>query len=383
MTQATVLISGAGVAGPTLAYWLERAGYRPTLVERASMARGGGSLLDFWGLGWDVAEKMGLIQCLAEVGYQVQAIRNVNARGRTVARLSTRGMRNALDGRFLSLARGDLARALLDTVADRVEILWGDAIAGVVDDGGGVEVSFEHASARRFDLVVGADGLHSHLRRLVFGDEAQFVRDLGYRFCSFSSDGYAFRDDNEYVSFATVGRQITRYALRGGRTGFLMVWRGGPTGWESFAGDGWECREVLAAHEHGDDRFEDAVCQIRLPQWSRGRVTLVGDAAHAPSLLAGEGSAMGMAGAYLLACALASHPDDHAAAFAEYEARFHAVATRKQDTALRYAGWFAPKSRLGLRLRDLATNALGFPGLSGPLTRAMFREGVALPAFPG
>src|SRR5689334_1101810 len=167
--QRSVLISGSGIAGPTLAYWLLRAGLMPTLIERAPHFRQGGYMIDFWGAGFDVAEKMNLLPRLREVGYYFDRLKFVDERGRTRSELGGRVFRSALGERFISLQRGDLARAIFDTIAGEIEIIFDDSIANIREDPSGLDVSFERSSPRRFDLVVGCDGLHSAVRHIVFG----------------------------------------------------------------------------------------------------------------------------------------------------------------------------------------------------------------------
>jgi 2-polyprenyl-6-methoxyphenol hydroxylase-like FAD-dependent oxidoreductase len=398
----TVLISGAGIAGPTLAYWLLRHGYAPVLVERAPALRTGGYMIDFWGVGYDVAERMGLLPALRGDGYRLEEVRLVDETGRRVAGFDASVFEAASDGRYLSILRSDLARRIYELVDGHVETIFGDGIAALHEDAAGVEVTFEHAPPRRFDLVVGADGLHSAVRALAFGDGPAGDRDraeryLGYEVAAFSVDDYPHRDEGAYVSYALPGRQAARYALRGGRSAFLLVLaRDEPLAADHhdvaaqqallrarFAGAGWECDEILAATERTEDFYFDAVAQTRLAHWSRGRVVLVGDAAYCPSLLAGQGSALAMAGAHVLAHALAAAGGDHAAAFAAYERRFKPFVDDKQRAAERFAGWFAPRTRLGVWVRAVATNLLGMPLVGERIAARSFGDRFELPAPDG
>lgn len=390
--MTTVLISGLGIAGPTLAYWLRRYGFTPTIVERAPAPRTGGYMIDFWGVGFDVAERMEILPAIMHDGYRIHELRLVDASGRRIGGMDVSVFQAVANGRATSLPRGDLARDIIDRVQNDVEMIFGDSIAQVAEDRRGVIVSFEHAAARRFDLVVGADGLHSNVRRLVFGDVPDLF--LGYYAAAFSVDAYPHRDEGVYVSYATPGRQVARYALRDGRSGFLLVFRSeerlavAPHDVSAqqeavrrvFAGAGWECDEILAAMDRSDDLYFDAVAQMRMPHWSHGRTALVGDAAYCPSLLAGEGSALGMAGAYILAHALATHRDDHRLAFASYERDFKAFVDAKQKAAAKFAAWFAPATPFRLRLRNLATNAMNLPLIGRMTARRSFADVYELPA---
>jgi 2-polyprenyl-6-methoxyphenol hydroxylase-like FAD-dependent oxidoreductase len=370
-----VLISGAGIAGPCLAYWLLREGMTPTIVESAPAARTGGYMIDFWGVGYDVAERMGLLPALRVDGYPLEEIRLVNSAGRTVGGFDAGVFAAAAGGRYTSLLRGDLAHRIYELVADRTELIFSDSIAALDEDLSGVGVRFESAPPRRFDLVIGADGLHSRVRSLVFGREEGYLKHLGYYTAAFTVNGYPHRDEGVYVSYAVPGRQVARYALRDGRSAFFFIFASeGPRPGEprdmgsqrealrsAFAGAGWECDEILEAMDRSEDLYFDAVAQIRMPSWHRGRVALLGDAAYCPSLLAGQGSAFAMAGAYILARSLASTAGDYAAAFEEYQRSFKPFIDRKQRAAERFGGWFAPRTRFGIRLRNLTTKLLRLP----------------------
>ena len=169
MRLLTALITGAGIAGPTVAYWLLRAGFVPTLIERAPHFREGGYMIDFWGVGFDVAERMGLLPRLRQVGYNFNRIKFLDERGHTRSESGGRAFQGALGERFISLQRGDLARAIFDTIADKIDIIFDDTIMGIREGPSGVDVTFERSSSRRFDIVIGCDGLHSAVRHIVLG----------------------------------------------------------------------------------------------------------------------------------------------------------------------------------------------------------------------
>src|SRR5581483_10379614 len=163
-----ILISGAGIAGPCLAFWLERHGFEPTLVERSPAPRTGGYIIDFWGAGFDIAERMGLIPRVLEAGYQIREVRYVNRDGRRVSGFRVKALDRMTHGRFTSLPRSALAAILLQALPPRVERIFGDSVREIEDRGGEVRVGFERGPERTFDLAIGADGLHSQVRRLVF-----------------------------------------------------------------------------------------------------------------------------------------------------------------------------------------------------------------------
>lgn len=368
MKGTSVLISGVGVAGPALAFWLDRHGLVPTLVERAAGLRRGGYVVDFWGAGYDIAERMGVLPDLLRAGYNVRELRIVDDRGHRSGGFDAALFREAAFGRYTTLARADLGAVLFRAVETRIETLFGESITDLDDDADGVRVKFEHAPPRRFDVVVGADGLHSTVRRLAFGADTRFERFLGQTVAAFEVDGYPHRDEDAYVAYSTPGRQIARFGLHGGRTLFLCVFAEDaasvldgrdPAAQRAYVRDrlvglGWECDEIAAALDRSEDLYVDRVSQIRMDHWTKGRLALIGDAAYAPSLLAGQGSALALIGAYVLAGELgrATRVEE---AFARYERLLQPFMRRKQDAAIGFAGAFAPKTRFGIFFRNQVT----------------------------
>lgn len=395
MNTKSVLISGAGIAGATLAYWLRRRGFTPTLIERASRFRQGGYMIDFWGLGFDVAERMNLLPRLREVGYVIDRIKFVDERNHVRSEMGGDALRSAVGNRFISLPRGDLAKAIFDTITNDVEVIFDDVVTAIAEDSSSVEVQFERSEPRRFDFVAGCDGSHSLVRQVVFGSENQFEKYLGYYAASFSTTGYPYRNESAYLSYAAPARQVSRYALRDDRTAFLFVFpRDQPFAQhphnldakailrETFASDQWiELPEILKRLEDCDDLYFDSVSQIRMPVWSRGRTVLIGDAAYCPSLLAGEGAAFAMAGACILAGELQRANGNHAHAYRNYEQHFRAFIERKQRSAERFATSFAPKTRSGLFVRDLVLRLTVFPLLSAWLMRSFVTDRLDLPDY--
>lgn len=363
-----ILISGAGIAGPTLAYWLALYGFTPTLVEAAPHLRTGGYIIDFWGAGFDIADRMGLLTDVRSRGYLVQEVRVVNERGKRVAGFPTDAFSRTTGGRFVSLPRGDLAELIFHKIEGNVETIFGDRVDQLEQTERAVHVTFASGGKREFDLVVGADGLHSRVRELVFGDEKKFEKYLGYKVAAFEVDHYRPRDELIYVMYTQVNQQVARFAMRGDRTMFLFVFQDedteqlGSTDAQKkllrnrFGNSGWECPQILDALDATNDLYFDRVSQIRMPieqgLWTRGRVTLVGDAAFCVSFLAGQGSALAMVAAYVLAGELHRAQGNYTDAFQRYQALFQPFAAMKQNAALRFAGFFAPKSKFALFLRN-------------------------------
>lgn len=388
-----VLVSGAGIAGPCLAYWLERHGLTPTIVERAPRLRTGGYIIDFWGAGFDVAERMGLMPQILQQGYRVREVRQVDRSGKRVGGFAVDVFDRITKGRFTSLPRSVLAQCLYGALDGRVEAIFDDGITGIEDTGREVRVRFERTPPRTFDLVVGADGLHSQVRRLVFGEEKQFERFLGLKVAAFEAEGYRPRDELVYMIHREVGQQVGRFSMRGDRTMFLFVFAdddptipGDLDGQkarlrEEFSGSGWECPSILDALARAGDLYMDRVSQIHMDGWARGRVALVGDAAFCVSLLAGQGTALAMVAAYVLAGELARASGNHEEAFARYQERLRAFIAAKQKAAVKLSSFFAPRSRFGMFVGDQITKLMAIPFVTEIAVGREIRDAIELPEY--
>ncbi|TQS43947.1 FAD-dependent monooxygenase [Cryptosporangium phraense] len=331
--MTSVLISGASIAGPALAYWLRRYSFDVTIVEKAGALRGGGYPIDVRGTALDVVGRMGLYPALAAQHVDTRQITFLEPDGSVLTSLRPHLLDAGTD-HDLEIRRGDLAAALFGTIRDDVEMIFDDSIEALTEHDTGVDVTFTGGEHRTFDLVVGADGLHSRTRGLILGPEAPYHRYLGYSFAGFGAPNHLGLS-REGVMWNVPGRTAALYAV-GDRPerihAFLNVSLAEPPldahrnpaeqrriVASAFGGDeSWEIPGLIATMQQADDIFFDVVSQIRLPRWSSGRVALVGDAAHAPSFLTGQGTSLALVGAYMLAGELASH-DDHRSAFEAYE----------------------------------------------------------------
>jgi 2-polyprenyl-6-methoxyphenol hydroxylase-like FAD-dependent oxidoreductase len=390
-----IAINGAGIAGPTLAYWLQKSGHEVLLIEESSQLRSGGYVIDFWGVGYDIAEKMGLLSRIRELGYQVRKVRFVDRHSRTAGGFSTTVIGRMTNDRFTSLQRSDLAAMLYRALDGKVETIFGDSIASIEDDGNRVRVSFDHSVPRDVDLVIGADGLHSRVRQLAFGPQADTEVSLGYHVAAFEVEGYKPRDELVYVIYGVPGRQISRFSMRDDKTLFLFVFRDECLTTKDasseqerksvlanvFADVGWECPRILAAMDNVNDVYFDRVSQIRMDRWTKGRTALIGDAAACVSLLAGEGTGLAMAEAYVLAGELSDCGNDHIAAFARYQEHMMPFLKRKQESAANFASTFAPKSAFGITFRNVATRLLRIPLFANVFIGRSLRDDVNLPDY--
>lgn len=391
-----VAINGIGVAGPAVAYWLKRLGHEPVLFEKAAALRSGGYLVDFWGLGYTLAERMGLLPSLRARGYEMKRMRMVDRHGREEAHVDLSVLREALHGRFFSIARADLAEALFGA-CDGISAQFGVSIVGLERDGATTVATLSDGARERFDVIVGADGLHSEIRALVYGPDSQFECFLGCYVAAYRVRGYPHCDDLTHVSHTEQRRQAGRVSLRNGETLVLLVWRPRLIGDDvprdreeqqsavrrAFVHMGWETPDLLAAMDDAVDFYFDRVSQIHLPRWSAGSVILVGDAAACPSLLAGEGAGLAMLEAYLLAGELHRAKSDVTRAFAAYERKLRKFVTAKQKSAVWFRGFFAPETALGLALRNLAVHAFTLPFVAKPVLARSLRDDLELPEYLG
>ncbi|WP_406314987.1 hypothetical protein OHA77_40975 [Streptosporangium sp. NBC_01639] len=360
-----ILISGASIAGPSLAYWLDRYGFEVTVVEKAAHLRGGGYAIDIRGTARDVVERMGLLPRLRQLHVDTRQITFLTPEGAVLTSLRPEAFTGGTEGLDLEVRRGDLADCLYDLVSDKVEFLFNDSIAALDDREGHMEVTFDSGIRRTFDLVIGADGLHSNTRGLAFGPEERYHHYLGFCFAGFTMPN-ELGLEHEGISWNVPGRAAALYAHAPGEPmhGFLIFARDEPpfTAFRTpqaqrdlvaatFPDTLWEIPRMVAAMRAADDLFFDVVSQIHMPVWSTGRVALVGDAAYATSFMSGQGSSVSLVGAYVLAGELAAH-DDHATAFAAYEKVVRDFVERNQGLATEGGGVVAPRTSQHLEARN-------------------------------
>jgi 2-polyprenyl-6-methoxyphenol hydroxylase-like FAD-dependent oxidoreductase len=376
-----VLICGAGTSGLALALMLGRLGWETEVVERANALREEGYVIDFFGPGFEAAEAMGLLPRLRQVAYQVNELNYVDRNGRPRATLDYQRMVRSLDGRLLSLLRGDLARAIYENLSGPVEVRFDSSVREVEQTPDEVRVTLTDGWRWSGDLLVGADGIHSTVRELVFGDESAYLRYLG-----FHTAAYTFTDDmlrerlgDQFAMTDSVDRAVGLYAIRNSRIAVFTVHRTADATppkdpraaiHSTYADLGWLVPDALAYCPSAPALYYDQVAQIEMPNWTRGRVALLGDACQAVSLLAGQGASLAVAAAHVLGTELRRTPTVPEA-LARYRSRLAPVVAEKQAAGRRAAEWFLPTSPSRLALRRVTLKAMRLPGLDHLIGRRL------------
>lgn len=343
MKNTKILISGAGVAGLTLAYWLKKYGFTPTIVEKHPSLRTEGYKLDIRGSAVDVVKRMGLQQIIFEDRTKIQKAQFVDESGKIVKETSPDlcGVRAEGD---LEIVRGNLCQILFKHMGD-VKCFFGDSIKSLSQNADGVQVEFEKNKPAQFDLVIGADGLHSKVRKLIFGEEGNFLHELGLYVSFYSIPNFLHLDCIE-IEYFSPKRFAIVYCPRDGmaKAGFAFSSQRPQLDLSDqkqqreflkqvFANEGWEIPRLLSFMEEAPDFYLDCMAQIHMPHWTKGRVALVGDAGYAVSPVAGQGTSVALVGAYVLAGELAKTQGDYNKAFQQYEEHLRVFVKKNQKLA--------------------------------------------------
>lgn len=377
MDNKNILISGAGIAGLALAYWLKKFGFTPTIVEISPKLREGGYAIDFWGAGFDVADRMNIVPDLKKVDLNISEVAFVDKNNKQKGGMNYRKLKEMMNGRAFTFLRSDLSRVIYNHVYQDIEIIFGDTIDKIEQNEGGVNVTFASGNIRLFDLVAGADGLHSNVRKLVFGNETQFEKYYGYYTSSFTIEGNIF-NDTSFRLYNVPYKQAAIYSIKENKTAAFFIFASPQKlsynhhdiGKQKdilkneFEHAGWNCAELLSKMDATPDFYFDVVSQIQMTHWSKGRVTLVGDACDCPSLLSGQGSTLAIVGAYILAGELKEANGDYKNAFERYENIFKPFIDGKQKVAQSFANSLVPKSKFGIWMRNTFTNLMFLPFVS-------------------
>jgi 2-polyprenyl-6-methoxyphenol hydroxylase-like FAD-dependent oxidoreductase len=384
------VVVGAGIAGLIAARQLGLAGWDVELLEKSATPRPDGYMMDFFGPGFEAAERIGLFPRLAEVAYQVTALEYVDVTGHPTAHLNYQQFARLAGGKVLSLLRPDMERAALaaldDVASGRVRVRYGTPVSHVWTDEDGVRITVGHKSRRMLsaDVLVGADGIHSTVRSQVFGDNEDFLRPLGMRAAAFivTEPLLNARFRHRFVLTDSIDRIAGFYSLRGDEVAAFMVYRDaqGATGYlqsesprerlrREFAGLGAEVDRLLELCPQ--DPYDDVVAQIIMPGWQSDRTVLIGDACGAVSLLAGQGGSLALAGAALLGDILGpvTSPSEISSALTAFERRWKPVVEVAQAAGRRTASSFLPTNQAQLLLRRWIIRASHLPGIDRLVSR--------------
>ncbi len=375
------VICGAGIAGLALAARLSQAGWQVTVLESAPALLNEGYIVDLFGSGFEAARRMGLLAALRDVSYELDAVRWVSATGRTSARLPYRVPLSLFEGRLMSLLRGDLQRVILAQLPSTVQLRFNQWVTQVRAPVGAVEVHLHGGEIERAEVLIGADGIHSRIRDLAFGDGASWSRFLGFHTSAFVIDAAELNEElrNELHIVSVPGRQVGLYPLRQGQVAASFVRRaaqGAPPRSpyealvEAFGDLDWRVPLVLERARSLPSLVYEQVGQVVMAHWSRGRIGLLGDACQAVSLLPGQGASLSLAAAFVLGEEL-TRDDDVKAALARYEHRVRPPLIQMRRNGRRSADWLVPSTPAGLAARNALLRLASRPGLSRLLRPAV------------
>jgi len=365
MSNRKVLISGAGIGGLTLAYFLHKNGYQPVIAEKAPSLRDGGYMIDFFSSGISVAEKMGIIDQLKEKDHGSNIIMQYSEKGIKQFILNMSGFRASVKGRLFNFLRTDLADVLYEKIKDDVEVRFLTSIETVTQNDRQVAVIFNNGKQETFDFLVGADGLKSNLRSKVFQQEKVEELYLGYYVCAFEHNVPMNVNKGEVISMLCPKRQVMTYDVGNGISNSLFVFKSEKHKHLStkeevevlkkeFADFASPVPEIIEAAAKKEKLFFDQVTQIRIhDKWHKGKVVLVGDAAFCITLLSGQGSSMAMTAAYILSEQLRKYGNDVTQAFENYEKELRPMIESMQEKALKNAATFVPATTFNLWIRNL------------------------------
>ena len=357
-----VLISGGGIAGLTLGILLYERGWEPLVIERDPELRTEGYMIDFFGTGWDVAERIGIVEQLRAVKYPINYIEFVDNIGKPYVRTPISRVRQVFKDKYVYLRRSDLEKILFDRAKSAgLDVRFSTVVKYLNDTGSSMEVEFENGRQDSFSLVFGADGVHSNVRELTFGPEEKFARFLGAYVTAFhTANKYdivdsikLFEEKDHTIGYYPIGNQVMTafYVFRNLNAGFIPHEERLPLLKDKFKDSGWLGKQVLEDLDLKTPVFFDSLTQILMPTWSKGRIALLGDASSCLTLIAGQGSHMAMGAAYVIARELERHNGEHEPAFSAYEAFLKPLVIARQDSAAAFSNTFIPSqnSRMWLR----------------------------------
>ncbi len=394
MKNKNILISGTGIAGVTLAYWLNEYGFKPTLLESSNQFREGGYMIDFWGEGVDVADKMGILSDIEKQDLKILNMAHVNQDNKRRENLKGDFVRSLFNKRIYNVLRSNLAKILYKKIQGKVQCIFGNSIKTIEQNDSEVKVVLNDGTCRIFDLVIGSDGLHSNVRNLVFGPESEFEQFFGYYISSFTIDNY-LKDEKVFYNYTLPNKQVFIYPIKNNQLAALFIFRSKEKIdydrhdketqksilRNTFSSIGLEVPMLLEKMENAKDFFFDSVSQIKLQKWSKGRVCLVGDACYCPSLLSGQGASLAMTGAYILAGELKAAEGEYQDAFQKYEHLLSTIVSKKQKLAAKLAKTFIPKTKINLRVRNFIIKLVRSPFILKLITKRAIADKLILKEY--
>lgn len=358
LNNKRILISGASIAGPALAFWLQRYGFTVTIVELSPLIRTGGYKIDTRGKCIEVLKAMGLYEQVQKYNVHTETAVFMDDEGKTISEIPAAelGMREQDD---VELLRGDLSQILYNATKDKCEYIFGDSIKSVNQLEHEIEITFVKGPSRTFALLIGADGIHSNVRSLVFGNEQQFLYDLGHYYYGIYSVKNYLNLANKEVFYSKDNRQINLSSTNINddfkvihlfqdshfKFNYRNIEQQKALLKEHYQKEQWETPTLLNAMEHADDFYFDAAQQVRMTTWSKGRVSLIGDAAYSPALTSGQGSSIAIVGAYILAGELFAANGNYKTAFVSYEQQMRHYVTLNQALGVTVMDFILPSAK--------------------------------------
>jgi 2-polyprenyl-6-methoxyphenol hydroxylase-like FAD-dependent oxidoreductase len=384
MTNNNILISGAGIAGMTLAYWLHKFGFNPTIIEQHNGLRKGGYMIDFFGTGVTVADRMNILPLIANKDARIPEVTFVDEMGTRKGGLAMVQLRKLIPTQAFTILRDDLSDILFSKIKNHVDVVFGHSIEKIDQDDHQVNVTFNGGKTVSFDLLIAADGLHSNVRNLIFG-RYDFQKFCGYYTASYLTDNY-INASHAFLSHNVPQKHVGLYSIRNNKLATFFLFKSKKrleydrNDIESqkqilvkeFQGVKWECPTMLKKLSDTNDLYFDEVSQVNMGEWYQNRVSFIGDACYCPSLLSGQGATMAMVGAYVLAGELRLAQGDYKKAFAEYQKIVRPLASQKQEIALKTGSSFLPDTKFGVWFRNTFSNIIFLPIISSWFAKTYF-----------
>lgn len=374
MKNKRVLISGGGIAGLTLAYFLKENGFEPVVVEKANSLRDGGYMIDFFSSGVYVIEQMGLLEILKERDHGSSIVKQYTDKGKKSMTLNISAFRDLQKGKLFNFLRTDLVDILYQKVKDNIEIRYSTSIVRVEEEDTAVVVTFDNGNQEKFDLLIGADGIHSNVRELVFDADKVEQLFLGYYVAALEHNVPLEIKKEEVLSMTIPKRQVMTYTIDESNlehNSSVFVFKTEKrlpfmkhseqvkllkNKFETFVSP---VPEILKTAANSEKIYFDEVAQIRIKgNWSRGRTVLIGDAAYCVTLLSGQGASMAMTGAYLLAQKLIASNGAYETAYHDFEQELRPLIDSLQKKAVKNIGSYLPSSRISMWVRNMLAPVL-------------------------